>query len=68
MGQAQRLLSSLDARPLRIIPRKHGFLAYVLPGTEEQVSRRLRVHPYIRDVVFMSASEYDDGYGEEEQY
>ena len=68
VGQAQRLLSSLDARPLRIIPRKHGFLAYVLPGTEEQVSRRLRVHPYIRDVVFMSASEYDDGYGEEEQY
>lgn len=60
VGQAQRLLSSLDARPLRIIPRKHGFLAYVLPGTEEQVSKRLRVHPYIRDVVFMPVNEYGD--------
>lgn len=68
VGQAQRLLSSLDARPLRIIPRKHGFLAYVLPGTEEQVSRRLRVHPYIRDVVFMPTDDYGDGYGEDHRY
>lgn len=68
VGQAQRLLSSNDARPLRVIPRKHGFLAYVLPGSEEYVSTRLRVHPYVRDVLFMAANEYgdtsevDDGY------
>ncbi|HEU5349602.1 MAG TPA: hypothetical protein VFU63_13405 [Ktedonobacterales bacterium] len=60
VGQAQRLLSSNDARPLRIIPRKHGFLAYVLPGTEEQVGNRLRVHPYIRDVVFIPMDAYND--------
>ena len=68
VGQAQRLLSSLDARPLRIIPRKHGFLAYVLPGTEEQVSKRLRVHPYIRDVVFMPTDEYGDSVRGDEEY
>ena len=68
VGQAQRLLSSLDARPLRIIPRKHGFLAYVLPGTEEQVSKRLRVHPYIRDVVFMPTDDYGDSAGGDEEY
>jgi hypothetical protein len=60
VGQAQRLLSSNEARPLRIIPRKHGFLAYVLPGTEEKVSNRLRIHPYVRDVVFMPINEYGD--------
>jgi hypothetical protein len=60
VGQAQRLLSSNEARPLRIIPRKHGFLAYVLPGTEEMVSNRLRIHPYVRDVIFMSINEYGD--------
>jgi len=60
VGQAQRLLSSNEARPLRIIPRKHGFLAYVLPGTEEMVSNRLRIHPYVRDVIFMTINEYGD--------
>jgi hypothetical protein len=65
VGQAQRLLSSNEARPLRIIPRKHGFLAYVLPGTEEKVSSRLRIHPYVRDVVFMPINEYGDP---DEQY
>lgn len=60
VGQAQRLLSSNEARPLRIIPRKHGFLAYVLPGTEERISNRLRVHPYVRDVVFMPVNAYGD--------
>jgi hypothetical protein len=60
VGQAQRLLSSNDARPLRIIPRKHGFLAYVLPGTEEQTSRRLQVHPYVRDVLFIAFDAYGD--------
>ncbi len=66
VGQAQRLLSSNEARPLRIIPRKHGFLAYVLPGTEEQVSNRLRVHPYVRDVVFMPVDAYGDAADEDE--
>jgi hypothetical protein len=66
VGQAQRLLSSNEARPLRIIPRKHGFLAYVLPGTEEQVSSRLRVHPYVRDVVFMPVDAYGDAADEDE--
>lgn len=60
VGQAQRLLSSNEARPLRMIPRKHGFLAYVLPGTEERVSTRLRVHPYVRDVIFMPVNAYGD--------
>ncbi len=60
VGQAQRLLSSNEARPLRIIPRKHGFLTYVLPGTEEKVSNRLRIHPYVRDVIFMPINEYGD--------
>jgi hypothetical protein len=60
VGQAQRLLSSNEARPLRIIPRKHGFLAYVLPGMEAQVSGRLKVHPYVRDVVYMAVDEYGD--------
>ena len=68
VGQAQRLLSSNEARPLRIIPRKHGFLAYVLPGTEEQVSNRLRVHPYIRDVIFMPVDAYGDSARGDEEY
>lgn len=57
VGQAQRLLQSADARPLRLIPRKHGFLARVAPGVEAQIAQRLRQHPYVRDVIFI---EYDD--------
>ncbi|HEX6541738.1 MAG TPA: hypothetical protein VF040_08290 [Ktedonobacterales bacterium] len=67
VGQAQRLLSSNEARPLRIIPRKHGFLAFVLPGTEEQVSKRLRIHPYVRDVVYMRPDDYND-FAEDDEY
>lgn len=57
VGQAQRLLSASQARPLRIIPRKHGFLALVRPGTEADVADRLRQHPYVRDVAYL---EYDE--------
>lgn len=67
VGQAQRLLSSNEARPLRLIPRKHGFLAYVLPGTEEQISSRLRIHPYVRDVVYMPIDEYGDPVDRDEE-
>lgn len=60
VGQAQRLLAASQARPMRIIPRKHGFLAYVTPGREPEVSERLRQHPYVRDVVYMEYDEYGD--------
>ncbi|MGO8949301.1 MAG: hypothetical protein ACLQUY_16950 [Ktedonobacterales bacterium] len=60
IGQAQSLLGASRARPIRLIPRKHGFLALVAPGTEADVSARLREHPYIRDVAYL---EYDQ-YGE----
>ena len=68
VGQAQRLLSSNNARPLRVIPRKHGFLAYVLPGSEEYVSNRLRIHPFVRDVLFMVANEDGDTSYEDDGY
>jgi hypothetical protein len=57
VGQAQRLLAASQARPLRLIPRKHGFLALVPRGGEADVAARLKKHPYVRDVVYM---EYDD--------
>lgn len=57
VGQAQRLLLVHRARPMRLIPRKHGFLAMVVPGREATVGAELRQHPYVRDVVFL---EYDD--------
>jgi hypothetical protein len=57
VGQAQRLLQGVNARPLRLIPRKHGFLALVTRGSEAQVAARLRQHPWVRDVIYM---EYDD--------
>lgn len=60
VGQAQRLLSATQARPMRIIPRKHGFLALVRPGTEAEVSERLRQHPYVQDVVYLEYDEYGD--------
>ena len=53
VGQAQKLLSASQARPMRLIPRKHGFLAYVTPGMEAEVGERLRVHPYVRDVAYL---------------
>jgi hypothetical protein len=53
VGQAQRLLMTNQARPMRLIPRRHGFLALVQPGRESAVSAQLKQHPYVRDVVFM---------------
>lgn len=53
VGQAQKLLAASQARPMRLIPRKHGFLAYVTPGQEAEIGERLRVHPYVRDVAYL---------------
>ena len=53
VGQAQRLLLVHRARPMRLIPRKHGFLAMVIPGREAAVGAELRQHPYVRDVVYL---------------
>jgi hypothetical protein len=58
IGQAQRLLAASHARPIRLIPRKHGFLALVPPGSEAAISGRLRDHPYVRDVAFIEYDEY----------
>ncbi len=57
VGQAQRLLVTNQARPMRLIPRRHGFLALVQPGREAVVGEQLRRHPYVRDVVYL---EYDE--------
>ncbi len=67
VGQAQRLLSASQARPMRIIPRKHGFLAYVKPGFEVEISERLRLHPYVRDVLYVEYDEYGDTVEQEEE-
>jgi hypothetical protein len=64
VGQAQRLLLTAQARPLRLIPRKHGFLALVRPGSEEEIAERLRQHPYVRDVIYI---EYDDADAPEDE-
>lgn len=58
--QAQRLLHNAQARPLRAIPHKHGYLALVRPGREGDIAERLRQHPYVRDVIFMEYSQADD--------
>ncbi len=63
VGQAQRLLAASAARPMRLIPRKHGFLARVLPGKEAEVCERLRMHPYVRDVVYLEFNEYGEPVG-----
>lgn len=63
VGQAQRLLAASAARPMRLIPRKHGFLARVLPGKEAEVCERLRLHPYVRDVAYLEYNEYGDPVG-----
>jgi hypothetical protein len=67
VGQAQRLLSASQARPMRIIPRKHGFLAYVKPGFEVEISERLRLHPYVRDVLYVEYDEYGDSVEADEE-
>jgi hypothetical protein len=56
VGQAHGLLMKRQARPMRLIPRKHGFLAVVAPGREAEISEGLRAHPYVRDVAYI---EYD---------
>jgi hypothetical protein len=55
VGQAQRLLVTNQARPMRLIPRRHGFLALVQPGREGAIGEQLKQHPYVRDVVFLAA-------------
>ena len=60
VGQAQSLLGASRARPIRLIPRKHGFLALVPPGAEAEICERLREHPYIRDVAYVEYDEYGD--------
>lgn len=60
VGQAQRLLAATQARPMRIIPRKHGFLAWVKPGTEREISERLRKHPYVNDVIYLDYDVFGD--------
>jgi hypothetical protein len=55
--QAHEALMDAHARPLRLIPRKHGFLAYVVPGSEAQVAATLRDHPHVDDVAYL---EYDE--------
>ena len=63
VGQAQRLLAASSARPMRLIPRKHGFLARVMPGKESEVCERLRQHPYVRDVAYLEYNEYGEPVG-----
>ncbi len=63
VGQAQRLLAASSARPMRLIPRKHGFLARVQPGKEAEVCERLRIPPYLRDVVYLEYNEYGEPVG-----
>lgn len=63
VGQAQRLLAASAARPMRLIPRKHGFLARVETGKEAEVCERLRQHPYVRDVAYLEYNEYGEAVG-----
>ena len=63
VGQAQRLLAASAARPMRLIPRKHGFLARVQQGKEAEVCERLRQHPYVSDVVYLEFNEYGEPVG-----
>ena len=58
VGQAQRLMTASAARPMRLIPRKHGFLARVRPGAEAATCDALRRHPYVRDVAYLEYDEY----------
>lgn len=63
VGQAQRLLTASSARPMRLIPRKHGFLARVQQGREAEVCERLRQHPYVRDVVYLEYDQFGEPAG-----
>lgn len=66
VSQAQGLLAANRARPIRLIPRKHGFLTLVQPGAEAAVAERLRQHPYIRDVEYLQFDEF--GHALEDAY
>jgi hypothetical protein len=57
VGRAQLVLAAAEARPIRLIPRKHGFLAFVAPGREAQIAKRLRASEHVRDVAYL---EYDE--------
>lgn len=58
IGQAQALLGASHARPIRLIPRKHGFLTLVTPGMEAEIGERLREHPYVRDIAYLAYDQY----------
>lgn len=58
VSHAQALLAEHQARPIRLIPRKHGFLAIVRPGTEEETADRLRDDERVRDVAYLEFDEY----------
>lgn len=66
VGQAQRLMTASAARPMRLIPRKHGFLARVRPGAEAATCDALRRHPYVRDVAYLEYDEYGQPLDDEE--
>lgn len=51
VSQAQRLLLSANARPLRLIPGKHGFLVKLPSVSEATIAQQLRQHPYVREVL-----------------
>lgn len=63
VGQAQALLGASHARPIRLIPRKRGFLTLVQPGSEAEIGERLRDHPYVREVAYLDYDDYD-AYGQ----
>jgi hypothetical protein len=58
VGTAQSVLAAAEARPIRLIPRKHGFLAFVPPGREAQTAKRLRASEHVRDVAYLEFDEY----------
>jgi len=58
-------MTASAARPLRLIPRKHGFLARVRPGAEAATCDALRRHPYVRDVAYLEYDEYGQPLEEE---
>ncbi len=58
VSRAQALLATHQARPIRLIPRKHGFLVVVRPGTEAETAERLRYDQHVRDVAYLEFDEY----------
>ena len=58
VSQAQATLGAQQARPIRLIPRKHGFLAVVRPGAEAETAERLRYDEHVRDVAYLEFDEF----------